>query len=1018
MVRWASGVTRMRQRAVDGPVGRRRARRSRRRRPGCRGRRPRPAGRRGPADEGRPCRRRRRRRPRCCRRPARGLDRRAPCRRRAGGPRSLVDELHRALDHPVSVEEGVVGVGEHVDDGVADGDHVERSCHSSEVASERSAGRRRAPPWQSVVRRVERPAQPDVADPRRAPDDDRPVPPARARSCRALRPDARARPRRRHLRRHVRHRRRGRRAHARRSCCNAIELEIDDGLGRGRRRPRIDATRHRASTRRPSGSTSTFAEPLPAGPGRRSTPLHRRPQRQAQRLLPVDLHRRRRRRAGHRHHPVRGHRRPPGLPVLGRARLQGRLRASPSWSPTTCSRCRTRPRSAAPRATTARSRGPLRRHDEDVDLPGGVHRRPARGHRARSTSTARRCASSYPPGKGHLTGLRARGRRRSACASSPTTTASPTRATSSTWSPCPTSPSAPWRTSAASPSARSLLLVDPDAGDPARAAERRRRDRPRAGPHVVRRPRHHEVVERHLAQRGVRHVHGDASPPTPSAPSGSGGSRFGLARTAAFDTDALQHHPADRVRGRLAGRRRGHVRRPHLREGRRRRPHARAVPRARTRSATASAATSTAHQYAQHRDHRPVGRHRGGHRRAGAADHGHAGSSRAATRLSTSTSTDDGDRRAAPGALRATGDAARATAGAGTMPVRSCGAGTAGRRRRIERVLLDGDAVDVDLGGAGRLGAAPTPRAPASTGSAYDAEPAHRAGRRAPGRARRPSSATAWSTTSGRRCWAGRPARRLPRRSSGPFADETDLVGVAADRRQPRLARPARRRRRPGPPARARPALVARALDRLGDRRSTARSTDDPELRACCSRALGDLGDDPTRGPGPRAARRRPIDGRPRSTRAARRRDRRDRGRHGDAADFDDFLGRCRTAGQPPGGAALPLRAGRLPGPDAVRPTARPDAHRRGPHPERAVPAPPGAGATATHGALAWDFVRDHWDELNERFPSNSIARGCSSGIRSSDRPDVGRRRLRVLRDAPPVPQGDKQLAQHLERCG
>jgi hypothetical protein len=28
----------------------------------------------------------------------------------------------------------------------------------------------------------------------------------------------------------------------------------------------------------------------------------------------------------HRHHPVRGDRRPPGVPVLGRARLQGRLR--------------------------------------------------------------------------------------------------------------------------------------------------------------------------------------------------------------------------------------------------------------------------------------------------------------------------------------------------------------------------------------------------------------------------------------------------------------------------------------------------------------------------------------------------------------------------------------------------------------------------------------------------------------------------------------------------------------------
>ena len=55
-----------------------------------------------------------------------------------------------------------------------------------------------------------------------------------------------------------------------------------------------------------------------------------------------------------------------------------------------------------------------------------------------------------------------------------------------------------------------LLLVDPAEVDPARAAERDRRDRPRAGPHVVRRPGHHEVVERHLAERGLRHLHGDA----------------------------------------------------------------------------------------------------------------------------------------------------------------------------------------------------------------------------------------------------------------------------------------------------------------------------------------------------------------------------------------------------------------------------------------------------------------------------------------------------------------------------
>ena len=114
----------------------------------------------------------------------------------------------------------------------------------------------------------------------------------------------------------------------------------------------------------------------------------------------------------------------------------------------------TPPRSSRmPRDGDGKDVGALRRHDGDVDLPGGVHRGPARGDRAgrrRRHAAARR----LPPGQGPPDGLRARGRARSASTTSPTTTASPIPATSSTSSPCPTSPSAPWRTSAASPSAR------------------------------------------------------------------------------------------------------------------------------------------------------------------------------------------------------------------------------------------------------------------------------------------------------------------------------------------------------------------------------------------------------------------------------------------------------------------------------------------------------------------------------------------------------------------------------------
>ena len=46
----------------------------------------------------------------------------------------------------------------------------------------------------------------------------------------------------------------------------------------------------------------------------------------------------------------------------------------------------------------------------------------------------------------------------------------------------------------------------------ARAATPRRGRRARARPHVVRRPRHDALVERHLAERGLRHLHGAVLP--------------------------------------------------------------------------------------------------------------------------------------------------------------------------------------------------------------------------------------------------------------------------------------------------------------------------------------------------------------------------------------------------------------------------------------------------------------------------------------------------------------------------
>ena len=60
--------------------------------------------------------------------------------------------------------------------------------------------------------------------------------------------------------------------------------------------------------------------------------------------------RRRRHRAGHRHHADAGDRLPAGVPVLGRARLQGRVRDHARRSTRRCSPSPTAPRSSATRA--------------------------------------------------------------------------------------------------------------------------------------------------------------------------------------------------------------------------------------------------------------------------------------------------------------------------------------------------------------------------------------------------------------------------------------------------------------------------------------------------------------------------------------------------------------------------------------------------------------------------------------------------------------------------------------------
>ena len=65
-------------------------------------------------------------------------------------------------------------------------------------------------------------------------------------------------------------------------------------------------------------------------------------------------------------------------------------------------------------------------------------------------------------------------------------------------------------------------------------------------------------------------------------------------------------------------------------------------------------------------------------------------------------------------------------------------------------------------------------------------------------------------------------------------------------------------------------------------------------------------------------------------------------------------------------------------------------------------------------GEIAWFFVSSEWEAITTRLPSNSIARFLE-GIRGLSKPSVAAEVLSFF-ETHEVPQGDKILAQHLER--
>ena len=65
-------------------------------------------------------------------------------------------------------------------------------------------------------------------------------------------------------------------------------------------------------------------------------------------------------------------------------------------------------------------------------------------------------------------------------------------------------------------------------------------------------------------------------------------------------------------------------------------------------------------------------------------------------------------------------------------------------------------------------------------------------------------------------------------------------------------------------------------------------------------------------------------------------------------------------------------------------------------------------------GGQAWRMVEDRWDQLVERFPSNSLPR-MLEGVRWLTDPETAARAEAFIAEHP-TPSGERQVAQHLER--
>ena len=171
----------------------------------------------------------------------------------------------------------------------------------------------------------------------------------------------------------------------------------------------------------------------------------------------------------------------------------------------------------------------------------------------RSTRAACRCASSHVPGKGTSPAFALEVGAFALDLFAATTTGSRTRTTRSICVALPDfAPGAMENLGCVTFRESVAAASIPSTATPREQQRRRRRRRARARAHVVRRPRDDALVERHLAERGVRDVHGAPRGRRVPARLGASGTRSRARATAALEVDALATTRADRVRGALA----------------------------------------------------------------------------------------------------------------------------------------------------------------------------------------------------------------------------------------------------------------------------------------------------------------------------------------------------------------------------------------------------------------------------------------------------------------------------------